>query len=179
MPKLPYRLLESKHIYKGHIIDLVKDRFVLDAAPGKIITREIVRHPGAVAIVPFADKKSIILLRQFRYSAQGDLWEIPAGTIEKGEKPAVCARRELEEETGFKASKWKFITSFLPAPGICNEILTVYRAEGLKPGRKNLDHDEFLEHEVVPLKKALSMIRSGKIRDAKTIVGILWSVYLL
>ncbi len=179
MPRLPYRIVDSRLIYQGFCFRLVKDRFILDAVPGKTVTRELVQHPGAVAIVPFADKKSIILLRQFRYSAKGDLWEIPAGTMEKGEKTLTCARRELEEETGYKASRWKRLTGFLPAPGISDEILTVYRAEGLKPGRKNLDHDEFIEHETVSMTKALAMIKNGKIRDAKSIVGILWSAYFL
>ena len=175
MPKLPYRLLETRLIYKGYIVHLVKDRFTLDRMKDKIVTRELVKHPGAVAIVPFVDKKHLLLLRQFRYAAKGDLWEIPAGTLEKNEKPAVCAKRELEEETGFRAQRWKLLTKFLPAPGICDEVMTLYRAEGLKPGKKNLDHDEFIEHEIVSMTKALQMIRRGEIRDAKSIVGIFWA----
>ncbi len=173
--KKPYRLLESREIYRGHIIRLVKDRFILDCAPKKIVTRELVLHPGAVVIVPFADKDHIVLLKQFRYAAQGDLWEIPAGTMEKGEATLRCAKRELEEETGFRAKKWTLLSSFLPAPGISNELMTLYRAEGLSPGRKNLDHDEWIEHEIVSLRQAHRMIRDGRIRDAKTIVGVLWS----
>lgn len=175
MPKLPYRVVESRSIWKGHHIELFKDRFVLHKLPGKIVTRELVTHPGAVAIVPFADERTILLLRQFRYSAQGDLWEIPAGTIEGCERPLVCARRELEEETGFRAKRWQKLTAFFPAPGISNEVMTLYAARNLLPGKKELDHDEFIEHSAVPLRKALSMVRSGRIRDAKSIVGILWA----
>ncbi len=173
--KKPYRLIRSEEIYRGHIIRLVKDRFILHAAPKKIVTRELVIHPGAVVIVPFVDKDHLILLRQFRYACQGDLWEIPAGTIEKGEATLTCAKRELEEETGFRAKKWRLLSRFFPAPGISNELMTLYRAEKLSPGKKDLDHDEWIEHEVVSLREAKRMIRDGRIKDAKTIAGILWS----
>ncbi len=175
MPKrLPYRVEESHLIYQGHIIRLVKDRFYLDVAPGKLVTRELVHHPGAVVIIPVVNKTKILLIRQFRYAAQGDLWEIPAGTREIKEKPLVCAKRELEEETGFKARKWTFLTQFYPAPGICNEIMTMFKAETLVKGRKNLDHDEWIEHQEVTLSKAYRMIRKGEIQDGKTILGLLW-----
>ena len=175
--KAPYRLVDSKTIYQGRIIRLVKDRFILNAAKNKLVTRELVRHPGAVVIVPYVDKNHLLLLRQFRYAAQGDLWEIPAGTLEQNEAPLTCAKRELEEETGFKAKRWKFLTRFFPAPGISNELMTLYKAQNLTPGRKNLDHDEWIEHEIVSVVRAKRMILQGKIRDAKSIVGILWSTF--
>ncbi len=175
LSKFPYRLIESKTLYRGRIICLVKDRFILNIAKNKLVTRELVRHPGAVVIVPYVDKKHLILLKQFRYAARGNLWEIPAGTFEKNETALRCAKRELEEETGFKASTWTYLTRFFPAPGISDEIMTLYRAEGLLLGRKKLDHDEWIEHEVVSVKKAREMIRRGLICDAKSIVGILWS----
>ncbi len=125
-------------------------------------------------IVSFVDKTHLILLRQFRYAAKGELWEIPAGTIERGETTLQCAKRELEEETGFRAKKWRFLSRFFPAPGISNELMTLYRAEQLSLGRKNLDHDEWIEHEIVSLPDARRMIRQGRIRDAKSIIGILW-----
>lgn len=174
-PRL-YRLIESNLIYQGHVIRLVKDRFVLNVAKNKVVTRELVDHPGAVVIIPYVDKKHILILKQFRYAAKGDLWEIPAGTREKNEKEIVCAKRELEEETGFKARRWKLLTRFFPAPGISNELMTLYRAEALIQGRKNLDHDEWIEPRVVSVKQALRMIQKGQIRDAKSIAGILWGV---
>lgn len=172
--KLPYKLLRRKKIYSGHYVDFVKDNFTLNAIPGKVFTRELVIHPGAVVILPFFDKKQIVLLKQFRYSAKGDLWEIPAGTMERGENPYFCARRELEEETGFKANKWRRLTSYFAAPGICDEVMTLYRADDLVPGKKNLDHDEWIEHEIFTLKEALAMTKDGRIRDAKTILALLW-----
>ena len=165
-------------IYRGHIIRLSKDRFVLNCAKNKIVTREIVQHPGAVAILPVVDKKHLLLLRQFRYAAKGDLWEIPAGTLEKGENPLRCAKRELEEETGFKATRWKYLTRFFSAPGISDEIMVLFQAEALREGTKNLDHDEWIEHQKVSFIKARAMIRQGRIRDAKSIVAILWACAL-
>lgn len=175
----PYRVIESNQIYSGYVIRLVKDRFVLDRAPGKVVTRELVHHPGAVVILPFVTRKKILLLRQFRYASKGDLWEIPAGTLERGEDAAVCARRELEEETGFRASRWRLLTRFYCAPGISNEMMTLFAAGGLRPGRKDLDHDEFIEHVEMPIDRALSLVRKGEIRDAKTIIGLLWARTLL
>lgn len=173
--KKPFKLLESNSIYKGSIVEFVKDRFVLDVAKDKVVTRVLLKHPGAVVIIPFVDPKHILLLRQFRYAAEGDLWEIPAGTLEAGENPFHCAKRELEEETGFKARSWKRLSVFYPAPGMTNELMTLYRAGDLRPGTKNLDHDEFIEHEKVSIAKALQMIKRGTIRDGKTILGILWA----
>ena len=175
--KLPYRIIESRVIYQGHVAKLVKDRFVLDIAPEKVVTRELVVHPGAVVILPFLDKTHIILLRQFRYAAKGDLWEIPAGTLEPGEPTLRCAKRELEEETGYRAAQWKLLTRFLPAPGISDELMTLYRADGLRPGKKDLDHDEWIEHETIALKTAVKMVRNGKIRDGKSIAAILWAAH--
>ncbi len=153
---------------------MVKDRFILNKAPNKVVTRELVIHPGAVAIIPYHHKDKIVLLRQFRYAAQGDLWEIPAGTLERGERTLVCAKRELEEETGFKARSWQKLSQFFLAPGISDEKMTLYRADGLYKGLKKLDHDEWIQHEIVSVDRAKKMIAQGKIRDAKTIAAILW-----
>lgn len=173
-----YRVLASRTLHRGHIFELKKDRFSFHSQPGRVFTRETVRHPGAVVIVPFKSDGRVLLLRQFRYAADGDLWEFPAGTLRRGEPTLACAKRELEEETGFKAGRWKRLTAFFSAPGICDEVMTLYRASDLKPGRKNLDHDEWIEHREVPLARALRMAREGKIRDAKTLVGLFWTALL-
>lgn len=169
-----YRLVQSKEIYQGRIIRLVKDRFILHRDPKKLVTRELVVHPGAVVVIPFVDSRRILLLKQFRYAAKGDMWEVPAGTLEAGEQTLVCAKRELEEETGFRARKWKKLTKFYPAPGISDEIMTLYRADDLIPGKINLDHDEWIETLPVSLAEAKRMVLRGVIQDAKTIASILW-----
>ncbi len=177
--RLPYRLVDSRTIYRGRIALLVKDRFILNADKKKLVTREMLVHPGAAVILPMISKDQILLIRQFRYASRGDLWEIPAGTLEKGELPLVCAKRELEEETGFRAKKWTQLSKFYPAPGISDELMTLYRAEVLVPGKKSLDHDEWIEHRAVSVQKAVEMVRSGAICDAKTIAGVLWQAMRL
>lgn len=170
-----YRVISSRVIHEGYIARLVRDRFILRGTGGKVWTRETLVHPGAVVILPFLDPRRIILLRQFRFAASGFLWEIPAGTRESGEREIACARRELEEETGYRARRWRLLTRFLPAPGISTELMTLYRAESLVPGRKDLDHDEWIEHRVVTLAQACRMVRDGRIRDGKTIAAVLWA----
>jgi len=127
-----------------------------------------------VAVIPFVDKNHILLLRQFRYAAKGNIWEIPAGTLEPGESTLTCAKRELEEETGYKAKKWHRLSRFYLAPGLSNEIMTLYKAKNLVLGVKNPDQDEWLEHRTVSIPKALQMIQKGVIRDAKTIIALFW-----
>jgi ADP-ribose pyrophosphatase len=170
-----FHIRESRLIYSGRIIKLVKDRFTLKCAGNKLMTRELVIHPGAVVILPFLKKDKIVLLRQFRYAAKNDLWEIPAGTLEKNESPFSCAKRELEEETGFRARKFKRLTAFYSAPGVSNEVMILYRAWNLVPGHKHLDPDEYIRHRIVSFRQAVRMVERGLIRDAKTIVAILWA----
>lgn len=158
------------------MIDFVQDRFIYHKDPGRIVTRDLVLHPGAVVILPFISPGKILLERQFRWSVKGDLWEIPAGTREKGEKPLICAKRELEEETGYRAARWTLLARFYPAPGISDEVMWLYRAEKLSPGKMNLDADEWMETHVVSVRLALAMIRDGRIRDGKTITAVLWSL---
>ncbi len=168
-----FRLERSETIYQGKIVKLVRDRIYLYRAR-KSMVREMIVHPGAVAIVPMLSPQKMILLRQFRYAAKGDLWEIPAGTLEKGERPIDCAKRELEEETGFCTRSMNKATTFFCAPGVSDEVMTLYVAKGLFPGKMNLDHDEYLTHKVFTVRQAARMIAQGTIRDAKTIVGVSW-----
>lgn len=137
--------------------------------------RECVEHGGAVAMVALLDDGSVLLNRQHRYASDNTFWEIPAGTLEKGEKPRSCARRELIEETGYKPGKLVQLTRFYPTPGYSSEIIYVYLATNLKKVDDTpIGHtEEGIRNEAFPFEKVLSMINTGKIEDGKTIIGIL------
>lgn len=141
---------------------------------GGSIRREVVAHPGAVVIIPLLDPDTVILIRNERYVVQEKLWELPAGTVEKGEDLKACAARELQEETGYLAKNIHSLFECFSTPGFCNEKLLFYLASDLTYMGQNLDETE--EIEVVPTKlaEALQMIQSGEIRDAKTIAGLLY-----
>lgn len=136
-------------------------------------TIHVLRHPGAVAIVPFLDKDTIILIKQYRHALADYIWEIPAGTIDAGEDPLDCARRELLEETGFRAKEFTPIGEIFPAPGYSDERLQLFIACNLTPDIQRLEPDEVLHVSRTPLADALAMIDSGDIRDAKTIAALL------
>lgn len=162
--------MKSKIIYKGRIVTLNVD--TVDLPNGATVNLEIIRHPGAAAVVPIKDDGTVVLIRQFRYAAGGFIYEIPAGTLHDGEDPLACAARELEEEIGYRATSFEHLTSILPAPGYTDEVIHIYKATGLTKGEQNLDHDEVLEIEEMPMEKAIAQIRQGAIRDSKTIVGL-------
>lgn len=136
-------------------------------------TIHVLRHPGAVAIVPFLDETTIILIQQYRHALGDYIWEIPAGTMDAGETALQCAGRELIEETGFRAREITPIGKIFPAPGYSDEQLHLFLARGLTPGAQKLEPDEVLHVHHVAFSNALAMIDSGDIRDAKTIAGIL------
>ena len=140
---------------------------------GKKTTRDIVDHPGAVAIVPVLDDGRIVLVRQYRYATGKDLLEIPAGTLEKGEAPDTCARRELKEETGYTAGSMKKILSMYMAPGYSNEVIHLYLATELKAGEQSIEEDEIIIFEPYGPDELLGMIEKNVIEDAKTIAGVL------
>jgi len=163
--------ISSDMIYQGKILNLRVDTVQLPN--GNESKREVVEYTGAVAIVAITGKREIMLVRQYRYPAEREFIEIPAGKLEPGEKPLGCAKRELVEETGAKAGEWKQLFSFYSTPGFSNEEMHVFLALNLEFQEQNLDDDEFVEVERVPFQKALEMVRAGDINDAKTIVGIL------
>lgn len=167
------KTIHSKRIYNGRIINLRVDEVILPN--GKKTIREIMEHPGAVAIVPLLSDKRVILIEQFRKAVERIILEIPAGKLERGETPLSCAKRELVEETGYQAGKLKKIISFYPSPGFTTEIIHIFVATNLKRQYKkmNLDEDEFLEIKIVKLNKAIEYIEQGKIKDSKTIIGLL------
>lgn len=138
---------------------------------GRILSRQILEHPGAVVIIPRVGKSKFLLIRQFRFAARDWLWEWPAGGIEPGENLTAAARRELSEETGFKPRRLKKILEFYPTPGISAEVMHVFLAEDLFPCEAECDEDEEIEVREFSLAQIGAMIKQRKIRDAKTILG--------
>ena len=169
--------LASRRVYSGRVVRLDVDtvRFP-DGSTGEL---ELVRHPGAAAVVPCASGHTgadpvILMLRQFRYAAAGPLWEIPAGTLAPGETPEACARRELLEEAGVSAEHVEPLTSIWTTPGFTDEVIHLFLATGLTAGTAAPERDEFIEVVPRPLSQVLAGIRDGEIRDAKSIVAILY-----
>lgn len=161
----------TEKIYHGKVFSLFKDNFTLPN--GVTVDLEILRHPGAAAIVAVSEDLNILMVRQYRYAVRGLIWEIPAGTLDPGETPAACAERELAEETGYTASDFKQLGEIVPVPGYSDERITLFLAEKLSPVTQSLEKDEYLSVHMVPFDDALSMIYKGLIQDAKTITGLL------
>ena len=157
-------------IFRGRIISLSQDEVVLPT--GGRVTLDIVHHPGAAAIVAVDDGGAVALIHQFRHAAGGFIWEVPAGTLAPGESPDVCARRELREETGLVAARWTALGSILTTPGFSDERIHLYLARELTESTAALDHDEVLTTSRIPLIRALGMIVSGEIEDAKSIAAL-------
>jgi ADP-ribose pyrophosphatase len=168
------RTLRSERIYEGKIINLRVD--TVELPTGKKTKREIVEHAGCTAIVAIDSENNILLVRQYRKPVERMLLEIPAGGIEPGEKPLDGARRELEEETGFSATRWEELSLFYTSPGFTTECMYLYLATDLKPVERDADDDENIELLRVPLKKAPELIASGEVCDAKSIAGLLMAL---
>lgn len=170
-------VIRSERIFRGRVVNLRVDTVRLPN--GRLSQREIVEHRGAVAIVPLLDDKTALMIRQFRLAVKEDLLEVPAGTLEPGEQPEECALRELEEETGYRAgSVQRLFTQYL-APGYSQEILHVFLARDLQPTAQQTDEDENVEVVPMPIHRAVEMVLSGEIKDAKTIAALLVTHYLL
>lgn len=163
--------LESRRIYHGKILDLRVDRV---AIPGKgEAVREVVEFHGGAVIVALDETRRVLLIRQYRYAIGRELLELPAGILEPDESPEVCAVRELEEETGYRAGRIERLCSFYTTPGGTNEMLHVFLAQGLTPGHARPEMDERIEVVPVPFNEALKMIQRGEIVDGKTLIGLL------
>jgi len=169
--------LATRRAYAGKVVRVDVDtvRFP-DGSTGDL---ELIRHPGAAAVIPCASDPAggdptILMIRQFRHAAGGPLWEIPAGTLAPGEAPEACAHRELREETGVTAERIERLTSILTTPGFTDEVIHLFWAQGLTRGAAARERDEFIEVVPQPLSGVLAGIRSGEVRDAKTIVAILY-----
>ncbi len=161
---------DVEQIYKGRIVDLRLESTTLPN--GLTLTLEMVRHPGASAVVALDDEDRVALVRQYRHAVAGFLWEIPAGKLDGGEAPETCAARELREEAGLVAGELIRLGAIYTAPGFCDERIHLFLGRRLTVVAQQLEEDEVLTVERVPLRRALEMIRSGEIEDAKTIAGL-------
>ena len=169
--------LSSERAWTGRLLAVDRDR--VRTPNGTELDLEMVRHPGAAAVVPLLSAVDsadpmVLLLRQYRYAAEGMLWEVPAGVLEPGEDPLTCAQRELQEETGAEADRFEHLTSILTTPGFTDEQIHLFLATGLRAGTATPNQDELIEVQPRPLSEALGMIRDGEIRDAKTVVALLF-----
>jgi ADP-ribose pyrophosphatase len=165
-----FKLLQANEMLRSRVFFVRKERW--QGPDGSTFERDTVVHPGAVAIVPFDAKGRVLLIRQFRPATNGWLLEIPAGTLEKGEKPLGCAKRELVEEIGFAAKSWLKLGEIFTAPGFCSEKIHLFKAWDLKPAFAEQDEDEHIEPATMTMAEVKKAIRSGKIQDAKTLSAL-------
>jgi len=170
-------LTSTTRLYAGKVVNLDLDtvRFP-DGSTGQL---EMLRHPGAAAVVPFLDPPKdadprVVLIRQFRHAADGYIWEVPAGRLDQGEPPESCAARELEEETGMRARRLERLVTIYTTPGFTDERIHLFLADGLDPGAEHREADEFMELHTLPWSLVLAMVEGGEIVDAKTLVSLLY-----
>lgn len=170
-------LLSTSRLYSGRVVSLDLDsvRFPDDSV-GQL---EMLRHPGAAAVVPFLDPPGsadprVVMIRQFRHAADGYIWEVPAGRLDSGEPPEACAERELEEETGMRARRLQRLTTIYTTPGFTDERIHLFLADGLEPGAEHREADEFMELHTLRWSEVLAMIERGEIADGKTLVSLLF-----
>lgn len=165
------KTISKKEIYKGNIIDV--ELLTVMLPNGKEATRDIVRHPGASVVIPISTDGELYMVRQFRKPIDKECLEVPAGKLDKGEDPMVCAHRELKEETGLETENMKHILDINSAPGFSDEVLHMYVATDLKEGESCADEDEFISTEKFKVDKLIEMVLNHEITDAKSIIGIL------
>jgi ADP-ribose pyrophosphatase len=168
----PIRILSSKRILRSRIFDVVEERA---AGDGFQMARRIVKHPGASVMLALDGNGRVLLIRQYRLPIRKRLWELPAGTRDRGESPLQTARRELAEETGVRARRWKKLLQFYPSPGFCSEAMSVYLAQDLAEGEAAPEPYEKIEKRWFAWDETLEMIRRGRICDSKTIVTLLYA----
>ncbi|KFZ39633.1 MULTISPECIES: NUDIX hydrolase [Thermoactinomyces] len=167
---LEEKTIATQKIFTGKVIDLQVDDVLLPN--GNVSKREIVTHPGAVAVMALNEEDKLVLVRQFRKALEKTILEIPAGKLEKGEDPMDSARRELEEETGYQAGRLEEVVSFYTSPGFADEKIHLYWATGLQRGTRNPDEDEFVELVELTMEECFKRIETGEICDAKTIFAV-------
>lgn len=172
--KFEEKTIQTTNVFNGKVVNLQIDEVSLPN--GKTSKREIIKHPGAVAIIAVTDENKIVFVEQYRKPLEKSLVEIPAGKLESGEKPEVSAKRELEEETGYTTDQLELVTSFYTSPGFADELLYVYFTDKLTPltEPKALDEDEFVELIELTLEEAEALMVEGKIHDAKTVYALMY-----
>ena len=167
------KVYKSWPVYRGRVIDLRVDE--IDARGGGKRMVEVAEHRGGVVIVARPEPSAIVLVRQYRFAVRESLWEVPAGMLEEGEDPALAARRELQEETGYRARDVRFLWSAYSTPGFCDELLRFYVAEGLERGEQALDENEDIEVRTFALDEAWAMVERDELRDAKSQIALAWA----
>jgi len=162
-----------EEIFHGRVFTVTRDEVQLPS--GRRTVRDVVRHGGSVAIVPLVDPDKVLLLKQYRFAVDEELWEIPAGTIEPGESPEMCAVRELEEETGYKTGSMTLVARFYTTPGFCDETMHLFVASECRPvGTRSPDEDEdIIDHRLFRIQAALDMAARGELSDGKTLIGLM------
>jgi ADP-ribose pyrophosphatase len=174
-PSAKAKVLSSRSVYRGPVFWVTCDK--VREPSGVTVRRDVVRHSGSVVVLAIADahrEPRVLLLRQYRHAAQQYLWELCAGRIDPGENELAAAKRELLEETGYSARRWKRILTFYASPGFVAETMSVYLARDLRAGTAAPEEDEVIDLKFLPLGRVVQWIRKGVIKDAKTIAGVLW-----
>lgn len=169
------RVLKSRVVFRGPVFHVTSEE--IEEPGGVRVRRDMIRHPGSVVILVVDDsgrEPRVLLERQFRYAAKQRLWELPAGRIDEGESELAAAKRELREETGFRARKWSRAMFFWASPGFLDETMAIYLARDLVAGKAEPEDDEVIAKRFFPLPSAVRMVVNGTIRDAKTIAAVLW-----
>lgn len=176
-PDFTERTLRSRTVYRGRLLHVLEDEVRLP--DGRQARREYIRHPGAVAMLPMPDERTVVLVRQYRYPPRRHFHEIPAGKIDPGEAPLEAGRRELREECGYEARTWRRLTTLDPCIGYSDERIELYLVRDLARVVSAPGDGEFIEALAVPLSEALEWVKARRITDAKTIVALMWAATLL